>query len=280
MANKLISLDRLTQFGNGLKEKLATKASVEEVSGKVTALEGKVITGITINGEADGVTVSKNVADITVPTTVAELEDASDYKTWEDTEKEIDSKVAALDKAHFLVVDEIPDPDEADPNILYLVEKEDGDENDVYDIYVRTGEEDSYEMTKIDDTAVDLTPYAKKTDVTKSIEDALKAYTTTEDLESDYVKSEGLQDTVEGWIEGYLTDDEHEYATKDYVDGQVAGVSSEITQSLTRYTTTADLEKDYLKKAELATEIFKADNNIIATEQEITSLLTSMFPTE
>lgn len=90
-----------------------------------------------------------------IPTKVSQLTNDSNFQTNEQVASAIQTAIAESGHAIFKKVDAVPDPAEAQSNILYLVLNEDTQH---YDIYAKIGEE----MELLDDTTVDLSNYVQK----------------------------------------------------------------------------------------------------------------------
>lgn len=150
---KLTKLEALQELAQRIKTDYATKASVTELSGRVDTLETtggqpNVIESVKVNGVAQQVT--EKAVDIAVPTKTSDLTNDSQYQTNAQVAQAIQTAIAAFEK-----VDAVPDPEEAEENVLYLVLNE---ETQHYDIYALV----SGEMELLDDTTVDLTNYVEK----------------------------------------------------------------------------------------------------------------------
>ena len=90
-----------------------------------------------------------------IPTKVSQLTNDSNFQTNEQVAAAIQTAIAESGHAIFQKVDAVPEPAEAQSNILYLVLNEDTQH---YDIYAKIGEE----MELLDDTTVDLSNYVQK----------------------------------------------------------------------------------------------------------------------
>lgn len=155
---KLTKLEALQELAQRIKTDYATKASVTELSGRVDTLETtggqpNVIESVKVNGVAQQVT--EKAVDIAVPTKTSDLTNDSQYQTNAQVAQAIQTAIAASGHAAFEKVDAVPDPEEAEENVLYLVLNE---ETQHYDIYALV----SGEMELLDDTTVDLTNYVEK----------------------------------------------------------------------------------------------------------------------
>ena len=155
---KLIKLEALQELAQRVKTDYATKASVTELSGRVDELvtaggEPNVIETVKVNGVAQE--VSEKAVDIKVPTKVSELSNDSACQTNSEVAQAIQTAIAATGHASFKKVDAVPDPEEAEDNVMYLVMNS---KTKHYDIYAKV----ENEVVLLDDTTVDLTNYVEK----------------------------------------------------------------------------------------------------------------------
>lgn len=91
------------------------------------------------------------------PTKVSDLDNDTDYQTESQVATAIQAAIAATGHAAFEKVDAVPEPAQAQENVLYLVLNT---ETEHYDIYAKVGES----MELLDDTTVDLNGYVPKED--------------------------------------------------------------------------------------------------------------------
>lgn len=180
--------------GSGLASELATtKAVVDYVTEKiqdldVSELEGRVAANeaaiSTINGEGEGsikkalqdakdytdaleagqVTTNKNAiaslqTDKADKSTTLDGYGITDAYTKGETDTKIAQAVAAAPHLKRTIVEELPDPEEADENTIYMVGTGAGSEDSAYEEYMLI--EGSFE--RIGTSDVDLTNYATKT---------------------------------------------------------------------------------------------------------------------
>lgn len=108
-------------------------------------------------GDGNGGKVLVN-PDVIVPTKVSDLANDSDFQTGDDVATAIASAIAATGHASFKKVDSVPTADTAVDNVLYLVMNS---ATNHYDIYAKVGNE----VVLLDDTTVDLSGYATKTEL-------------------------------------------------------------------------------------------------------------------
>lgn len=127
-------------------------ADIENVGGQVNVLEG-----IKVNGEEQTITDKK--IDITVPTKVSDLTNDSQFQTQTEVSTAIQQAISSTGHASFVKVDAIPDVNEANDNVLYLVMNS---TTGHYDIYAKVTGDNGAEVVLIDDTTVDLSNYVQK----------------------------------------------------------------------------------------------------------------------
>lgn len=108
-------------------------------------------------GDGNGGKVLVN-PDVIVPTKVSDLANDSNFQTGDDVATAIVSAIAATGHASFKKVDSVPTADTAVDNVLYLVMNS---ATNHYDIYAKVGNE----IVLLDDTTVDLSGYATKTEL-------------------------------------------------------------------------------------------------------------------
>ncbi len=155
---KLIKLEALQKLAQRVKTDYATKASVTELSGRVDELvtaggEPNVIETVKVNGVAQE--VNDKAVDIAVPTKVSELSNDKQYQTNQEVAQAIQTAIAATGHASFKKVNAVPNPEEAEDNVMYLVMNS---KTKHYDIYAKV----ENEVVLLDDTTVDLTNYVEK----------------------------------------------------------------------------------------------------------------------
>ena len=88
------------------------------------------------------------------------------YQNAEQVQTAIQAAIAASGHAHFEKVDAVPAVEDAAENVMYLVMN---DETGHYDIYAKVGDA----VVLLDDTTVDLSDYAKTSNVTEAISAAI-----------------------------------------------------------------------------------------------------------
>lgn len=135
------------------------------------------------------------------------------YQTSEQVQSAIQTAIAATGHAHFEKVDEIPDAESAEENVLYLVMNE---ETDHYDIYALVG--DAVEL--LDDTTVDLSAYSTTEQMNTAISEAVEALNI-----GDYAKASELLSAV-GRITA-LEEKFSDYYTKTELDTKLDGYATD-----------------------------------------------------
>lgn len=167
----------------------AAYADVEDISG--------TIEGVQVNG-TDLVPDANNKVNVIVPTTVAQLTDASDYvqdselgtaaakdyeatltnganlptgaavqnyvaglgyQTSTEVQTAISTAIAGLTLLKDEIVNVLPSPSDADPNTLYYLMNSATGYYDIYKLISGT-------MVRLDDVSIDLSGYVQKTDIT------------------------------------------------------------------------------------------------------------------
>ena len=147
------SITRLTQDVDSLGKDLDT---VEAVVGKESTGEGVASSGLIGRVEAletqDGVLAGE----------IDALETSlSNVYTKKDTDNAIAAAIAAVDHLSREIVETLPENANANKNVIYMVRREDGTGQDVYNEYMYIN--GAWEI--IGDTSVDLTGYAKTEDI-------------------------------------------------------------------------------------------------------------------
>ena len=149
-----------------------------------------------INGKADTTALTALQGEVdTLEGTVATKANASEVYKKGETDSKIAAAVAGASHLKRSVVDALPDAGEADENAIYMVAKEgEPGEQDGYNEYFVI--EGAWE--KIGDTVVDLTEYAKTTEVTSAIGAAKTELQTNIDKKVDKVAGSRLMTEAEG----------------------------------------------------------------------------------
>ena len=149
-----------------------------------------------INGKADTTALTALQGEVdTLEGTVATKANASEVYKKGETDSKIAAAVAGASHLKRSIVDALPDAGEADENTIYMVAKEgEPGEQDGYNEYFVI--EGAWE--KIGDTVVDLTEYAKTTEVTSAIGAAKTELQGNIDKKVDKVAGSRLMTEAEG----------------------------------------------------------------------------------
>lgn len=155
---KLTKLKSLRALAERVKQDYATKASVTALEARVDGLvtvggEPNVITGVKVNGAA--LPITDKAVDVAVPTKVSDLTNDSGFQTDAEVAQAITAAISKTGHAAFQKVDAVPDAEDAQENVLYLVMNA---QTGHYDIYAKV----SGEVVLLDDTTVDLSGYVEK----------------------------------------------------------------------------------------------------------------------
>lgn len=241
---KLVKLGALKALAEKVKSDYATKSELTTLSGKVDTLittggEPNVIEKIAVNGAEQAISDKK--VDIAVPTKVSDLTNDSKFQTDTEVSTAIATAIAEIGHASFKVVDAVPTAAEAEDNVLYLVMNADTEH---YDIYAKVGTD----VVRLDDTTVDLSAYAKTTDVNTALEEKV--------------------DKVEG--KGLSTND---YTTEEKT--KLAGIAANATK------VEASATNGKVKIDGVDTVVYTEPEDVvhggIATDAEVTEMLNEVF---
>ena len=159
LSTKVATLE--TNIGN-LQTEIDKKANSEDVYNK-TDIDGKLTT---VAGE------------------IAKKANAADVYTKDEADLAIDAAVAGASHLTRQIVtaqeltELIANPATASDNVIYMQKFSSGEGKDNYKEYMRFGAEGSYSIELIGDTSVDLTDYAKTTDVNTALESYAKTTVT------------------------------------------------------------------------------------------------------
>lgn len=315
MAEKLITVDLLKQFGEGIKNQFTNKTEFSDLKQKVEKLvadggETNVIESISINSvnaqiKDKKATISLSMTDITdnenyaltdtiESTYVKNQTLTTDYKTWNDTQEAVGQMISNLGTASYQVVEQSfidagVDTSQAKENVLYLVKK--GLSGDAYDIYiVTTTTESSKEFTKIDDTYVSLDGYI-------TAEQIAQTYLSKSDAESIYAKTNEISSTyaTKGELNNYIEESELNdkvekiLEPKKYVDEtKLNGAVSEINTLIDKFVAISIVKKGaengYINigagtstsTTEEQVKIYDVTKDI-AQDNDITQLISTLF---
>ena len=168
---------------------LAAKDQVAEAD-----LESTLAAKINAKADTTALTALQGEVD-TLEGTVATKANASEVYKKGETDSKIAAAVAGASHLKRSIVDALPDAGEADENTIYMVAKEgEPGEQDGYNEYFVI--EGAWE--KIGDTVVDLTEYAKTSEVTSAIGAAKTELQTNIDKKVDKVSGSRLMTEAEG----------------------------------------------------------------------------------
>lgn len=242
------------------------------VNGAAVAITG--LAGLAYKSEISEAELSEALkASIAAKATQADLEaltvrvgniEAAGYQNAEQVQTAIQAAIAATGHARFEEVDAVPAVGEAEENVLYLVMN---DETGHYDIYAKVGEA----VVLLDDTTVDLSAYAKTSEVTAAINSAITGlnidqYATDTELNA----AIGRIAAVEALFASYYT--------KDEIDAMIANyyTKAEIDAELAKKMNVADMGA-YATDEEAAAAASAAVAAATATDEEVDNMLKGIF---
>lgn len=163
---KYVTIPKLSTFWAGIVEnltngvngkKLTSNDLTDELKTQYDAAQPNTIEAIKVNDAAQEIGEGKTV-NITVPTKVSDLTDASSYYTSAQTDGKIADAVSGkLKKA---VVDALPDISEADESTIYLVPNTNAEGSNIRDEYMVI--DGKFEV--VGTTATELSGFVKATD--------------------------------------------------------------------------------------------------------------------
>lgn len=261
--NKLTRLKHLKQVAQ------KAKAESDAVATRVEALENagaqaNKIESIKVNGAAQTIAPDKSV-NISVPTKTSQLNNDSTFQTSAQVVAAINTAISKSGHASFQKVDAVPKADAAQENILYLVMNT---TTKHYDIYAKIkGSSDSYTMELLDDTTVDLSGKVDKV-VGKDL--STNDYTTAEKT-----KLAGIAEGANKYVHpSYTAKTSGLYKVTVDATGHVSTVAAVTKDDITALgipgqDTTAGLMS--------AADKTKLDGMTIATDAEVTEMLTEVF---
>lgn len=189
------------------------------------------------------------------------ISDKTVKKAIEDNKAAIEvntAEITALKGNHFIVVDTLPATGE--PNCIYLIPKAGTETGNIKEewIYVNNAWE------KIGDTAVDLTEYAKTTEVQTLVSNEATARANADTaLDGRLTTAEGKLTTIEGKLAGLPEGETIEQAIEDAVDAEetrATGVESGLDTRLSAAETNIGT---------LSTLTTDAKNNLVAAVNEV-----------
>lgn len=259
-------------------KQLAQKAKAESdaVATRVKALEdvgaqANVIESIKVNGTAQAIS-SKSV-NITVPTKTSQLNNDSTFQTSAQVVAAINTAISKSGHASFQKVDAVPKADAAQENILYLVMNT---TTKHYDIYAKIkGSSDSYTMELLDDTTVDLSGKVDKV--------AGKGLSTNDYTTAEKTKLAGIAEGANKYVHpSYTAKTSGLYKVTVDATGHVSAVAAVTKDDITAlgipgqdttYPEATTAKAGLMSAADKS----KLDGMTIATDTEVTEMLTEVF---
>lgn len=260
-------------------KQLAQKAKAESdaVATRVKALEdagaqANKIESIKVNGTAQTIDPDKSV-NITVPTKTSQLNNDSTFQTSAQVVAAINTAISKSGHASFQKVDAVPKADAAQENILYLVMNT---TTKHYDIYAKIkGSSDSYTMELLDDTTVDLSGKVDKV--------AGKGLSTNDYTTAEKTKLAGIAEGANKYVHpSYTAKTSGLYKVTVDATGHVSAVAAVTKDDITAlgipgqdttYPEATTAKAGLMSAADKS----KLDGMTIATDTEVTEMLTEVF---
>ena len=282
--DKLTKLGALKELAEKVYNDYATKETVNTLSNKVEGLvtaggEPNVLEGVKVNGTAQ--TIKDKAVDITVPTKVSDLINDSKFQSDTEVATAIQTAIAGTGHAKFEKVDTIPTASVAKDNILYLVMNS---KTNHYDIYAKV----AGEVVLLDDTTVDLTAYATTEAMNTALNGKVDKATGKGLSTNDYTNAE--KEKLAGIAAGAnnYTHPAHTAKTQGFykvtvdaeghVSNAVAVAKADITAlGIPAQDTTYNEATASANGLMSAADKAKLDGMIIATDAEVTEMLTEVF---
>lgn len=270
-ANKLARLSHLKQVAQ------KAKAESDAVATRVKALENvgaqaNKIESIKVNGAAQTIGSDKSV-NISVPTKTSQLNNDSTFQTSAQVVAAINTAISKSGYASFQKVDAVPKADAAQENILYLVMNT---TTKHYDIYAKIkGSSDSYTMELLDDTTVDLSGKVDKV--------AGKGLSTNDYTTAEKTKLAGIAEGANKYVHpSYTAKTSGLYKVTVDATGHVSAVAAVTKGDITALgipgQDTTYPEATTAKAGLMsATDKSKLDGMTIATDAEVSEMLTEVF---
>lgn len=259
-------------------KQLAQKAKAESdaVAARVKALEdvgaqANVLETIKVNGVVQS--IEDKAVDITVPTKTSQLNNDSTFQTSAQVVAAINTAISKSGHASFQKVDAVPKADAAQENILYLVMNT---TTKHYDIYAKIkGDGDSYTMELLDDTTVDLSGKVDKV--------AGKGLSTNDYTTAEKTKLEGVAEGANKYVHpSYTAKTSGLYKVTVDATGHVSAVAAVTKDDITAlgipgqdttYPEATTTKAGLMSAADKS----KLDGMTIATDAEVTEMLTEVF---
>lgn len=253
------------------------KAESDAVATRVKALENvgaqaNKIESIKVNGTAQTIDSDKSV-NITVPTKTSQLNNDSTFQTSAQVVAAINTAISKSGHASFQKVDAVPKADAAQENILYLVMNT---TTKHYDIYAKIkGDGDSYTMELLDDTTVDLSGKVDKVEG--------KGLSTNDYTTAEKTKLAGIADGANNYVHpSYTAKTSGLYKVTVDATGHVSAVAAVTKDDITAlgipgqdttYPEATPAKAGLMSAADKS----KLDGMTIATDAEVTEMLTEVF---
>ena len=177
----------------------------------------------------------------------------SDYATKTEVSQSIKTAIAETGHASFKKVEQLPEPEAAEENVLYLFKNA---ETQKYDIYAKVDGSDQLE--RLDDTTVDLADYVTTEKLTQEL--AKKAESTHNHTTSEITD---LQDALDA------KQDKGDYATKTELTSGLAGKAEKEHD----HEDATDSKHGYMSIDDKK----KLDGIEIATNEDVEAMLTEVF---
>lgn len=265
---RLKHLKQLAQKAKAESDAVATRVkSLEDAGAQANKIES-----IKVNGTAQTIDPDKSV-NITVPTKTSQLNNDSTFQTSAQVVAAINTAISKSGHASFQKVDAVPKADAAQENILYLVMNT---TTKHYDIYAKIkGSSDSYTMELLDDTTVDLSGKVDKV--------AGKGLSTNDYTTAEKTKLAGIAEGANKYVHpSYTAKTSGLYKVTVDATGHVSAVAAVTKGDITAlgipgqdttYPEATTAKAGLMSAADKS----KLDGMTIATDTEVTEMLTEVF---
>lgn len=265
---RLKHLKQLAQKAKAESDAVATRVkALEDVGAQANKIES-----IKVNGTAQTIDPDKSV-NITVPTKTSQLNNDSTFQTSAQVVAAINTAISKSGHASFQKVDAVPKADAAQENILYLVMNT---TTKHYDIYAKIkGSSDSYTMELLDDTTVDLSGKVDKV--------AGKGLSTNDYTTAEKTKLAGIAEGANKYVHpSYTAKTSGLYKVTVDATGHVSAVAAVTKGDITAlgipgqdttYPEATTAKAGLMSAADKS----KLDGMTIATDAEVTEMLTEVF---
>ena len=265
---RLKHLKQLAQKAKAESDAVATRVkALEDVGAQANKIES-----IKVNGTAQTIDPDKSV-NITVPTKTSQLNNDSTFQTSAQVVAAINTAISKSGHASFQKVDAVPKADAAQENILYLVMNT---TTKHYDIYAKIkGSSDSYTMELLDDTTVDLSGKVDKV--------AGKGLSTNDYTTAEKTKLAGIAEGANKYVHpSYTAKTSGLYKVTVDATGHVSAVAAVTKDDITAlgipgqdttYPEATTAKAGLMSAADKS----KLDGMTIATDAEVTEMLTEVF---